>query len=135
MHAFAAAEIPAETIWSEILGPLLTTEQVQSLMGPDSRQAVGDLARKSRILVLDGSNGRNLFPSFQFDPEGQPYSVMAKVVTVFSEVVETPYTIASWFVSPQDLLDGETPVAWMRSQKDPSRLLAAAKRSAGELTL
>jgi hypothetical protein len=135
MHAFAAAEIPAETIWSEILGPLLVVEQVRALLGLDSSHAVREVARKGCILALDGSGGRDLYPAFQFGPDDRPYPEMAKVIAAFSEAVETFYTIASWFVSPQDLLEGETPVVWMRSQKDPSRLLAAAKRSAGELTL
>ena len=135
MHTFATAEIPAETIWSEILGPLLVVEQVRSLMGLDSSHAVRELSRKECILALYGSAGQDLYPTFQFGPDGQPYPEMAKVVAAFSEAVETPYTIASWFVSPQDLLDGETPLTWMRSQKDPSRLLAAARRSAGELNL
>lgn len=134
MHARAAAEIPAETIWSQILGPLLPIEQAQDLLALDSQQ-VRELARKGNLLVLDGSGGRDLYPAFQFDPTRRPYPEMAKVVASFSGVIETPYTIASWFVSPQDLLDGETPVVWMRSRKDPSRLLAAARRSAGELAL
>jgi len=136
MRARATApEFPAETIWSEIVGPLLDVGQAQNLLALDNPQTVRELARKGCILALDGSGGRDLYPAFQFDPAGHPYPELAKVVDAFSDVVETPYTIASWFVSPQDLLDGETPVDWMRSQKDPSRLLAAAKRSAGELTL
>ncbi|HEX6900906.1 MAG TPA: hypothetical protein VF789_14375 [Thermoanaerobaculia bacterium] len=122
-------------IWNQILGPLFDIEQAQALMGLDSQQDVRELARKGCILVLDGSNGQDLYPAFQFDPAGRPYPEMAQVIANFSEAVETPYTIASWFVSPQDLLDGEIPVVWLRSRKDPSRLLAAARRSAGELTL
>jgi len=100
-----------------------------------SRQAVSDLARRGRLLALEGSGGRKLYPAFQFGPNGRPYPEISKVIEIFTGIVETPYTIASWFVSPQDLLDGEIPAAWLGTGKDSSQLLAAAQRSAGELGL
>src|SRR3954447_1247395 len=75
------------------------------------------------------------YPAFQFSPNGRLYPEIAKILEIFSDVVETPYTIASWLVSPQDLLEGETPIAWLRAGKDSSQVLAAAQRSAGELSL
>lgn len=89
--------------------------------------------KRRRLLALDASNGRKLFPSFQFGRGGRPYPEVAEVIEIFSDVVETPYTIASWFVSPQDLLEGRTPVEWLRSGRDPALLLKAARRAAGVL--
>lgn len=131
----AALQAVAETVWTQHLGSLLQAEEVKNLLGVATSQAVSELASRGFILALAGSGGRTLYPAFQFRPSGPPYSEVAKVIEILSGAVETPYTIASWFVSPQDLLDGETPTAWMRAKKDASQLLAAAERSAGELNL
>lgn len=131
----AALLAASETIWGKYLGPLLETEAVQTLLRVNSRQAVSDLAKRRKLLTLDASGGRKLYPAFQFNPSGRPYPEIAQIIEIFTGAVESPYTIASWFVSPQDLLDGETPMAWLKSHKDSSRLLEAARRSAGELDL
>ena len=131
----AALLAASEALWSKVLAPLFDVEQAQAVLKVGSRQAVSDLAKRERILAVDGSGGRKLYPGFQFGPNGRPYPEVAQVIRIFAGVVETPYTIASWFVSPQDLLNGETPAAWMRSRNDSSQLLRAAERSAGELSL
>jgi hypothetical protein len=131
----AALLAAADAVWGKVLAPLFDAEQAQAILKVGSRQAVSDLAKRGRILALEGSGGRKLYPGFQFSSNGRPYPEVAQVLQIFSGVVETPYTIASWFISPQDLLDGETPAAWIRARKDTSLLLKAAERSAGELSL
>jgi hypothetical protein len=129
----AALLAVAEISWGQVLGPLLDVEQAQTILNVKSRQAVSDLAKRGRLLALGDSGGRKLYPAFQFSSTGRPYPEIQKVLEIFSGVVETPYTIASWFVSPQDLLEGETPVAWLRSRRDPEFVFEAAKRSADKL--
>lgn len=130
----AALLAAAEAFWGKVLDPLFDVEQVQTLLKVGSRQAVSDLAKRERILALDASGGRKLYPGFQFGPNGRPYPEVAQVIQIFAGVVETPYTIASWFVSPQSLLNGETPAAWMRARREPDLLLEAARRSADKLS-
>ena len=131
----AASLAVSEAAWRKVLGPLLETGQAQALLTPVDRQDISDLARRGRLLVLPGLGGRKLYPAFQFSPDGRPYPEIAKILEIFRDVVETPYTIASWLLSPQDLLEGETPIAWLQAGKDSSQILAAAQRSAGELNL
>jgi hypothetical protein len=126
----AALLAVSEMAWSQVLGPFYDGEQVQTILKVTTRQAVSDLAKRGRLLALDGSGGRKLYPAFQFGPSGRPYPEITKVLEVFEGIVETPYTIASWFASPQDLLEGETPAAWLQSKRDPGLLLEAAMRSA-----
>jgi hypothetical protein len=95
-----------------------------------SHREVQDLAERGQLLALKASRGRSLYPAFQFDGDGKPYRELPEILRIFSGVVQTPYTIASWFVSPQDVLDGDTPVAWLRSGRDPEHLFEAARRSA-----
>src|SRR3954471_24785516 len=94
----------AEAVWGRHLGPLFDVEQVKALLG--SRQDVSDLAERGRLLVLDASGDRQLYPAFQFGPDGRPYPELASVLAAFEGAIETPYTLASWLVSPQDLLEG-----------------------------
>jgi hypothetical protein len=129
----AALLATAEAVWGRHLGPLFDVEQVKAVLAVGSRQAVSDLAKRGRLLALDASGGRKLYPAFQFGPEGRPCPELARVLAAFEGAVETPYTVASWLVSPQDLLEGETPAAWMRARRDPERLHEAARRAAAAL--
>ncbi|HYG61244.1 MAG TPA: hypothetical protein VEL74_01575 [Thermoanaerobaculia bacterium] len=129
----AALLAVADAVWGKALGPLYDVEQVKALLEVSSRQAVSDLAKRGRLLALEASGGRKLYPAFQFGPDGRPYPEIVRVLEAFAGAVESFYTIASWFVTPQDLLDGETGAAWMRSRRDPERLLEAARRAAAPL--
>lgn len=123
----------AEAVWGRQLGPLFDLDQTKTALGVGTRQAVSDLAKRGRLLAVDASGGRKLYPAFQFSPNGRPYLEVARVLEIFRGVVETPYTIASWFTSPQDLLEGETPAAWMRYGRSPENLYEAARRAAARL--
>jgi hypothetical protein len=129
----AALLAVSETVWGQALGPLFDIEQARTVLQAKDRQAVSDLERGGRLLVLPGSGGRKLYPALQFDPQGRPYPEIEKILDIFSRVVETPYTIASWLATSQDLLEGETPSSWLRSQRDPELVFEAAKRSADKL--
>jgi hypothetical protein len=120
-------------VWREVLGPLLDTEGVRDLLGLKNRGQVRDLTASGRLLTLESSEGHELYPAFQFDASGSPYSEIPRVIEIFSGIVETPYMIASWLVSPQDLLEGETPAAWLRSGRDSELVFEAARRSAAPL--
>jgi hypothetical protein len=128
----AALLAAAEGVWGRHLGPLFDAEQVKALLGVGSRQAVSDLAKRGRLLVLD-AGGRKLYPALQFGANGRPYTEIAAVLQAFEGVVATPHTIASWLASPQDLLEGETPAAWMRAGRAPEPLHEAARRAAARL--
>lgn len=129
----AALLVVSEAIWGKYLGPLLETEDVQTLLRVNSRQAVSDLAKRGRLLALNASGGRKVYPAFQFARGGRPFPEMADVMKIFSGAVETPYTIASWMVTSEPLLDGKTPAAWMQDGGDPEPLFEAARRMAWRL--
>lgn len=127
----AALLAVAGHLWRRRLGPLLTTGDLQKL-GGRSRQAVHDLVRRGRLLALPSATG-NLFPSFQLDPAGRPRPVVAEVLDAFSGAVESPYTVAAWFRTPQALLDDREPAEWLAAGEDPARVVQAARRSAALL--
>jgi hypothetical protein len=119
--------------WIRVLGPLLGSEETCRVLHFENPRELVALQREGRLLTLDSFDGEKLHPAFQFNPAGKPYPEVARVIEIFSGAVESPYTIASWFVSPQDLLDDKTPAAWMQQGGDPSLLFEAARRAAWRL--
>jgi hypothetical protein len=129
----AALQAVAETAWGQVLGLLYDVEQAKAVLSVTSRQAVHDLAKRKRLLVLGASGGRKVYPAFQFDRTGRPYPEIPDILRAFEGAVQTSHTIASWFVTPQDVLNGETPASWMRGRRDPDPLLESAHRAAARL--
>jgi hypothetical protein len=128
----AALLAVADSVWDRHLGPMFHVKHVKSLLGVSSRQAVSDLSKRGRLLALDAGGGKR-YPAFQFGQNGRPYPEMAEILPLFDQVVETPFTTASWLVSPNPLLGDESPAAWMRAGGKPARLLEAARRATARL--
>jgi hypothetical protein len=129
----AALLVAADAFWQHHLGPLLDGKQVQQLLGVRSRQAVHDLVRRRRLLGLPAEKGRLAFPAFQFTGAGRPHPALPDILEAFAEAVVSPYTVASWFVTPQPLLEGETPARWLQSGRDQELVREAARRAAARL--
>lgn len=129
----AALLAVANQVWEQQLGPLLDADQARSLLGVRSRQAVSDLGRRGRLLALDAPGGHKVYPAFQFTPAGRPWPDLVAILEIFADVVESPYTTASWLVSPNSRLDGETPMDWLRSRRELDKLLEAARCAASRL--
>ena len=129
----AALLAASDVVWQKRLGPLYSSKQVRELMGRGTRQSVSELARRGRLLALPQDDGRLAFPAFQFSRNGERLPALEQILRIFDGAVETPYTIASWFVTPDGQLDGKTPAAWLRARRRPEPVLEAATRYAETL--
>lgn len=130
----AALVAAAEAVWTNHLGPLLDAKQVQDLLRVDTRQAVSDLRARRRLLGLPKKSGRVVFPAFQFGDSGRPFQALPQILEIFEERTRVdPWTIASWFVTPQALLAGMTPAQWLAKGEDPDLVVRAARRTAARL--
>lgn len=125
----------SEALWQRHLGQLLDTDQVQSMLRVRTRAAVAERVKRHSLLALPGSGrAQSQFPAWQFTNNGQPYPQLRQVIDTFhSADVKNGWTIASWFRTPQQTLDGAEPVRWMAEGRDPERLLMAAQMSAATL--
>ncbi len=69
---------------------------------------------------------KDVFPAFQFDAEGRPYSVVAQVLAALPEHM-TPWDIAGWFVRRNLHLEGAVPRDLIAAEDAHARLIAAAQ--------
>jgi hypothetical protein len=127
----AALLAAADTLWRMRL-ELLTSEQAQTLLRVQTRQAVHELVKRRRLIAVPTDRGTG-FPVFQFGPDGRPYRLIPDLLRIFEAATVKPHTLASWFLTEQALLENKTPAEWLRRDCDHARLLEAARRSAQRL--
>jgi hypothetical protein len=132
----AAILAAAGQTWENELGPLLSSAQVRALLGdgsrPVSRQRVDELLRSRRLIGLLDASGRRQFPTFQFS-DGRPLEPLVTAYWTFADGAVSDWTAASWCVSPDDALEGRSPVQWAREALDPGRLARVAHQHSSRL--
>ena len=113
--------------WVNQIGPAYTRDAVADLLGTTA-QAV---ARRQGLLELEQSNGHIVYPVFQFKGRTLLAGV-AVVVSILGDVVQTPWTTASFLTSPQTDLGGRTPIEALRDS-DIDDVVLIAHRAANAL--
>jgi hypothetical protein len=122
----------SELVWGRQIGRMLSSREVTELLDV-SRQAVHERTQRGSLLAVRGTDGGILYPAFQFGPNGQPLPGLSEAVRTLAPVVETTYTIAAWFTSPEPELGGATPSDWLRNRGDPDAVVEQARREAARL--
>ena len=121
----AALLAASNLLWARHLGPAYPTRLVCELFNC-SKQAVNDRVRRGTLLALRTEGGEIVYPVFQFGTDGQPLPGIAQVIAALRDVVQTPYTIATWLASPEAELEGRTPIEELRLGR--SELVAQVAR-------
>jgi hypothetical protein len=107
----------------ELLADSLTSSQVAQLLGT-SRQTPHDRVESGTLLaVMD--RGALRFPIWQFDPDGEG-GVVAGLPAVLRALEVSPMAKVSWLTRPNYMLDGETPLACLKSG-DVERVVGLAR--------
>jgi hypothetical protein len=128
----AALVAAASEVWSDELGPLLSSSQVRELLGAVSRQRVAELLRGRRLIGLRDSGGRRRFPGFQF-ADGRPVESLIAAFWAVADGAVDEWTAAAWCVAPDAALDGRSPAQWAVLGGDPDRLARVARQDAARL--
>jgi hypothetical protein len=129
----AALLATSELSWSDHLGPLLEWGDVATLLGTvKTRQGVNDLAQRGRLLALPTKSGKRLYPAFQFSG-GRTLPGLAELLGTLGASGASPWTQASWFVTPQAELAGETPARHLTATGLDDRVRTAAHRVSARL--
>lgn len=125
----AARLAASELAWRRHLDLDLDTPAMARLLGL-SKQAVAKQLAEHRLIGLRTREGGWLLPAWQV-MDGRPSRAL---IEAFWSQVEhgrlSPWTVASWCVTPHPELGGLSPVAWAAQRDDPDALLLTATRDA-----
>ena len=129
----AALLATSELTWDQQLGPLYGWSDAAEILGTvSSRQGIHDLAQRRRLLALPASGGRMLYPAFQFQGR-RTIAGLHELLEVLASSGASAWSQASWFRTPQEELDGQTPVAYLTACGLDEKVLSSASRVAGRL--
>lgn len=123
----AVAVIGWADVWDDHIGPFFTAEHVRTLLSVDgrpvSRQAV---AQRTNLVVLTTGSGSVAYPAFQFRTGSVPDG-LGSVLGALSEEIVSRWTVASWLVTPNAELNGDTPLDLLEAGT-PQLAIDAARR-------
>jgi hypothetical protein len=126
----AALAAAAGTVWEDVVGPLLTSEQAQGLMNI-SRQRLAQLAGQGRLIALEEQSGTRRYPAWQFGRDSRPLApLVAAHRTLVDDGHMSPWSAASWCVHEHRELAGRSPRDWSAAGEDADRLALIARRDA-----
>jgi hypothetical protein len=140
-RAYAAAlirslvtRLKTRTTWETHVGPLLNHSQVLDLTGW-TKQALSQAVRDHRVLRLDNEGAHAyLLAGFDDQAPARPLPGIKKTLQALAPADPRGWTTASWLMSPQPELGGQTPrdalLAGMGDQVAVVAEQAAARLSA-----
>lgn len=110
-------------------GAFYTTAKAMEILGSGNRQSVTNMISRNTILRVRTADGRNAFPSLQFNEStGKLVSGLRQVLQVLLPVAATPWTVLDWLVAPMPELDGRRAIDAVSS--DTKNVLALARQDA-----
>ncbi|WP_213959077.1 hypothetical protein [Variovorax sp. dw_954] len=109
----------------------LTAIEIQRAAKAHPR-AVADWKRRKRIFAVSGTDGKDLFPAYQFDAAMRPLPVIQAVLRAFGSVAD-PWTLVAWFHFPSSRLvrqddSTRTPIAPKDFLEDEAAVVRAASQ-------
>ena len=102
--------------WAKQIGPVYDTAGVAAMFG-SSKAAVSDRVQRGTLIGALTSNGRMVYPVFQFEGR-EVHPGIKNVLGAFKRSGLDGWAIASWFTVPAEGLGGQTPAQWIRNGQD-----------------
>lgn len=123
------AALPAPSPWGE-LGPFYGSAKVARLLGGISRQAVADRRGRGTLFGLQTADRAWVYPAFQFDERNAVLAGLSATLKILRESPIDDWSLASWLSSPMRMLEGHSPIDWLRLGKDRAALETVAADAA-----
>ena len=131
-RVLAASAVDTAATWDEHLGGFYDVEGVRHLLSSGSRPITKQAVSKRRgLLALTTGSGRVVYPIFQFAGSAV-VDGLDEVLAALPEPLVSRWTLASWLVSEQSDLGGESPMALLHDRA-AAPVLRAARRWATAL--
>ena len=109
--------------------PVLTSADVHKnagFPGSNPSQTVLRWRRSGKIFGIN-HGGRDLYPAFQFGPDGRPLPIVAEVLEILKRDADrSDWDNALWFFGDTGWLDGKSPIECL--QTDPEAVKSAAEQ-------
>jgi hypothetical protein len=155
-HSVSAADLPdpnamvaavvgslpvpgVESPWRDVLGPVFTRPSLQKLLDCESDDLDAQISAR-RLLGIVTSDGWQVFPAWQF-ADGMPGPLLPGLSDVLAALLPTSANdetldllATGWLRGEHAVLDGLTPLDWLRKQNHPNPLLTAAHEAARRWT-
>ena len=126
-RVLAASVVDTAATWEEHLGGFYDVDGVRHLLSSGGRLITKQAVSNRRgLLALTTGSGRVVYPIFQF-AGSRVVDGLHEVLAALPESLVSRWTLASWLVSEQGDLGGESPMALLRDHA-ASRVVAAARR-------
>ncbi|MFP5284653.1 MAG: hypothetical protein ACLGI9_02845, partial [Thermoanaerobaculia bacterium] len=110
----------------------LTSAEVADLAGSRAanKAALANRWKQEGRIFPITHHGQTLFPSYQFDSNGQPWPVIAEILSTLGQQ-SRDWELAIWFVSSSGWLGGRRPVDLL--EDDPAAVAKAARHETFDL--
>lgn len=92
------------------LGAFYSVDRVMKELGGVSRQAVNERVKNNRLLRVQTSDGKLLFPAFQFSDGGELRPGLGTVLQKLLASGEDGWTVTYWLTTPIEQFAGRTPL-------------------------
>lgn len=123
------ARIAGESRREVLREEMLDAAAVSRLLGSRSenlRQYANALRRRGDLIGIPHRN-RYLYPAFQIDVDARRIDPLVQTINRLLGADEDPWGVASWWLSPNERLEGETPRDALSRPRQRGRLPAIAE--------
>ncbi len=122
----ASAVLDTASVWHAHVGALYDAKGVGRLLAhPDGKPISRQAVNKRGLLTLRTGSGQVLYPAFQFHARAAVPGV-AELLRILPASLVSPWTVASWLVTPAADLGDAAPIDVLR-RGQPGPVLAAAR--------
>lgn len=118
------ADEDAKTANDRLYGPFLTTERTMLQLNLKNRQALNGRLARNTILRVKTADGRNAYPSLQFESDQILPALMPVLKTLLPHAA-TEWTVLDWLVHPHPDLDDDRPIDRLRTDEAEAVMIAA----------
>lgn len=112
-----------------MLGPFYNTAGLVDWLHL-TRQAVHARIKAGKLLGCPTEDGRMVYPSWQFMPDGTSLPHLSNVLRVLRRGSNDPWMHALWLVTPRDRLDGYSAAVWLSAGRAASVAVREAEQDA-----
>lgn len=116
-----ASTIEVENLLNDRFGHFYTSESACVALDSISHQELNSRVNTHQLLCVETSDGKKVYPQFQFDGEGSIVRGLTEVLQVLLPTAEDEWVVLYWLTASLDHYNGQTAIDIIRAG-NPSEL-------------